>query len=383
MRTCSECGLELKPEQLLCQCGAGVGGVRPELGNFHKINVGLNFDIKKAKMPSLGLALPGSKSVSPPNFEIVHTSTAHIDLRTADERRGRSFKLIFGIGGSEQAAVKLSCPLAVVCLPAGDFLVLDLGDEGGSFRIQQFSPEGDLRKIVRKSRAAGPDEVRVPAAMAVDVRSHLFVSDMDGGCVREYASDGSWLMSYGREGLAEGEMSAPQGIVVDAEGSIYVADSGNNRVVRWSGGRQHLFAGINRLDKDEGWLLAGEGRGEFDYPQGLALGPGGHVLVADTNNHRIQVLDTLGGFVQAIGSEGEKPGHFSYPSHVRVAPDGRIFVADLNGRRIQAFDENAGFVYEIVLPDDLGALSDFDVDRGGHLLLALRSRNAVLGIEVE
>lgn len=384
MKTCPQCGQQLRPDQLLCQCGLPVGAPQPDLGDLGQVKIGMpSLDLDRTRMPAFDLSFPGSKGISLPGFDISQPET-NLDLRTRQNVRGRPFRVVLAIGGREGVAVRLKSPMAVASLASRDFLVLDLGDGNGALRIQQFDSEGGLRRVLHRSDGTSQAETAlIPVALTVDGQAHMFVSDMDSSAIKEYDSEGAWVASYGQEGMSEGEMNSPRGIAADTAGSIYVADSGNNRIVCWSEGKQQLVAGINRLDEEQGWLQSGDGPGEFDDPQGLALGDDGYIFVADTNNHRIQILDAAGRFVRAFGTEGEEKGQLSYPSHARAGRDGAIYVADLGGRRLQKFSSNGESAYEIVLPVDMGAISDFAVDADGRILLAFRTNDVVAGIEVE
>ena len=67
----------------------------------------------------------------------------------------------------------------------------------------------------------------------------------------------------------------------------------------------------------------------------MAALPGGRLAVADTENHRVVVLDAAtGAFARAIGSEGDGDGQFNYPSGVAALPGGRLAVADYANHRV-------------------------------------------------
>jgi uncharacterized protein (TIGR03663 family) len=107
---------------------------------------------------------------------------------------------------------------------------------------------------------------------------------------------------------------------------------------------------------------AGTGPGRFNHPRGIAAGPDGRVYVVDSDNHRVQVFDADGTFLQQWGSncnlatglgcvdpDGSGPlesgdGQFQEPWGIAVGPDGRVYVADTWNHRIQVFDADGTFL---------------------------------------
>ena len=81
------------------------------------------------------------------------------------------------------------------------------------------------------------------------------------------------------------------------------------------------------------------GAEDFDdvHPFDVAVDGGGNVFVADTNNNRIQKFTNTGTFLTKWGSMGSGDGQFSSPERVAVDGSGSVFVADTNNHRIQKF----------------------------------------------
>ncbi|CAF1284991.1 unnamed protein product, partial [Rotaria magnacalcarata] len=96
------------------------------------------------------------------------------------------------------------------------------------------------------------------------------------------AKEGSVVAGGQGQGSALTQLENPEGIFVDALGTLYVADSGNHRVMRWTQG-----------DKKQGTVIVGgNGRGaganQFNFPTGLSFDRHGDLYVVDSNNHRVQ-----------------------------------------------------------------------------------------------
>ena len=92
------------------------------------------------------------------------------------------------------------------------------------------------------------------------------------------------------------------------------------------------------------WGCEGEGPGQFDRPQGVAVSSGGDIVVCDFGNHRVQVFRADGTFVRAWGSRGAAPGQFVRPWSVSVSSADEVFGVDPRNHRIQVFRLDGSFV---------------------------------------
>jgi len=95
----------------------------------------------------------------------------------------------------------------------------------------------------------------------------------------------------------------------------------------------------------------GSGTSQFSNPNGIAVNKAGSVYVADSDNDRIQVFSATGAFVRQWGSQGEGNGQFAYPDDVEIAPDATVWVADNQNSRLQAFSAGGDFETSIALPN--------------------------------
>jgi len=107
-----------------------------------------------------------------------------------------------------------------------------------------------------------------------------------------------------------------------------------------------LWSGDGGDDLVSFWGELGNGPGQMDAPAGFCLSGRGTLLIADTNNHRIEEFTNKGDFIGTWGEEGDGPGQFSYPSAVAVDSVGNIYVADTLNNRIQKFGPSYKFLLQ-------------------------------------
>jgi tripartite motif-containing protein 71 len=120
--------------------------------------------------------------------------------------------------------------------------------------------------------------------------------DTDGGFVGIIAE--FWVLSF------------PVGIGVDSSDNVYVAESGGNRVSKFT---------------SLGQFITSWGPGQLNQPKGLTLDDGNNVYVADEFNNRIQKFDSNGNFIAEFGQD-----RLNHPIDVAVDSQGRVYASDLD-----------------------------------------------------
>jgi len=148
----------------------------------------------------------------------------------------------------------------------------------------------------------------------------------------------------GEYGTQPGQFNRPRGVAVAADGTIYVADTDNHRIqhVDSSGNVLHIWGSF--ADSNVGEAPGGT----FYEPWGIDVGPDGSVYVADTWNHRIQKFTPDGIFLNSWGYFGQAESIYAMwgPRDVHVDQDGKVFVSDTGNKRILVFDQSGNAITE-------------------------------------
>jgi predicted membrane-bound mannosyltransferase/DNA-binding beta-propeller fold protein YncE len=148
--------------------------------------------------------------------------------------------------------------------------------------------------------------------------------------------------TIGSLGAESGQFQHPRDAAVAPDGSVYVTDSENNRIQHLSPDGEVLQVWGSFADVTTG-LAPG---GTFNQPWGIAVAPDETVYVADTWNHRIQRFSSSGEFIQMWGyfGQAEQPEAFWGPRDVAVDAAGRVYVTDTGNKRVVIFNAEGEYV---------------------------------------
>ena len=171
------------------------------------------------------------------------------------------------------------------------------------------------------------------------------------------------------------QLIRPNGVITDAAGNIYVADSESHIVFVFDLEKKALrFIGLRRIgvpiglavNNKDGIIYVSDsqqdkifgfdkntddikinigGPGEFKNPSGLVYDEKTERLyVADTQNHAVKVFDKNGRPLFTIGKRGGENGEFNFPSYLAMDKNGILYVVDSFNFRVQMFDSNGNFL---------------------------------------
>jgi len=193
----------------------------------------------------------------------------------------------------------------------------------------------------------------------------VYVADTGNNrIVRMDDMTGANWTTLGKTGTGTNQFQSPYDIFVDAAGKIYVTDNTNCRVVR-----------IDNMS-GKNWTTfgaCGSGSLQFNNPTGLFVDSAGNIYVTDTGNNRIvRVNDIAGDGWVAYGAAGSGTGQFASPVGVAVDSAGKIYISDTNNARIVRMDDMSGtnwttFTGAIPGIDQLGSPVAISLDGAGRI----------------
>ena len=318
-----------------------------------------------------------------------------------------------GLGG------EFDLPGGVAVSPAGNVYVADTQNN----RIQEFDSNGNFIRAWGRGVVSGGGagfeiceaaaeckagevgglggELHEPGGVAIDASENVYVADRQNNRIQVYEPTGGFLEAWGKDvfsggetgfevcfvaaeckegvpGGLGGELSAPGGIAAGAGETVYVADTGNNRVQAFglngafgrAWGKNVAGGGVFGVCEAAPECATGtQGTlgGELNEPSGIAVGAAETVYVADTQNDRIQAYEPTGEFLVTWGKDviagggtgfelceaapeckegepGGQAGELSEPTGLGVDSEGGVYVADTQNNRGQVFTGLGAFV---------------------------------------
>ena len=221
------------------------------------------------------------------------------------------------IVGDEKDAQRLTQPYGIA-MSQGRLYVADTG--AGGLAIFDLTQQ---RFSFMTGTGAG--RIKRPINIRIDADGTKYVTDTGRDQVLVYDRDDRFVRAFGVEGQFR-----PVDLAIAGD-RLYVADI--------------LHHQIQVLEKGTGRLLfkfgkAGSGEGELFHPTNIALGPDGDIYVVETSNFRVQRFTAAGKPVRTYGAVGSTVGSFARPKGIAMDKAGRLLVGDAAFQNVQIFDNS-------------------------------------------
>ncbi|MEG2732951.1 MAG: hypothetical protein RR930_06085 [Clostridium sp.] len=258
----------------------------------------------------------------------------------------------FALGGYRDGTgrqVLFNRPADCVYRKNGQIVVADR--ENHSIRIigntYTYTLNGTGQEGYREGKGTIKAMFSRPSGIAQDAYGTIYVADTGNHCIRKITSEGNTALIAGvpgKGGFLDGAWNEalfmePSSVAVAKDGTIYVADMGNQRIRKIANGQVTTLSGAGEgtyLDTEYKIPGFADGSGNealFRFPQGICMAKD-VVLVADTGNHVIRAISPLG-TTKVIAGSGE-PGY----------KDGTAQEAELNMPEDVAWNDNVLYVMD-------------------------------------
>lgn len=262
--------------------------------------------------------------------------------------------------GAAASSTSLDDPTGVAVDSAGNLYIADLGKSsvlevsGGTITTVAGNGTAGFSPVPETGPATGVS-LACPSGVGVDSMGNVFIAEScmlsfgSGGVIQELsgrtittiASNGMGTLSGNGGDLSSASLNGPFALAVDAASGIYIADTGNNRVRKVSGGAIFTVAG----NGSQGF--AGDGgpaiSASLNGPKAVALDSSGNLYIADTGNNRVRkvsggtITTVAGNGIEGFSGDGGPAisASFNGPSGVAVDSAGNLYVADSENNRIR------------------------------------------------
>ncbi|MGB6942150.1 MAG: Ig-like domain repeat protein [Bryobacteraceae bacterium] len=200
--------------------------------------------------------------------------------------------------------------------------------------------------------------LNTPVGIAIDASGNIFIADSGNnrirrvdattGIITTVAGNGTAAFA-GDGGLATAaSLNSPDGVAVDTAGNLYVADSQNNRIrmIAAATGIITTVAGTGSAPFNGDGILATSAN--LSSPITVIVNSSGNLLIADSGNYRVRMLDMSSGLIWTVAGSGSASGccgigdggpatkaALDVPAGLAISPSGPLFISELQGNRVR------------------------------------------------
>jgi sugar lactone lactonase YvrE len=215
--------------------------------------------------------------------------------------------------------------------------------------------------------------LKTPEGTAVDFQGNVYVADASANTITEFAGGGTTGTAIpvnvatptGVTPTLPANLSSPNGVAVDATGNLYIADTGNNRIVEVP-----IVSGA--LSGSAATVLGVT----VKAPTGVTVDAAGNLYIADTGDGKIIYIPNISDTLQTSLAQTFNAG-LQAPSAIAVAPNGNVFVADSTEGVVVEFAAPLAANIEFEVVASLSAPSGLATDASGSLYTVDKGNGAI------
>ncbi|MBD3169850.1 MAG: hypothetical protein GF307_10235 [candidate division Zixibacteria bacterium] len=279
---------------------------------------------------------------------------------------GVQFVYLETIGPEIIGTSKLSNPVDIAFDVGGSLFICDNGNN----RIVKLTSKGVFVREIG-GFAGNEEQLSSPVSVGFENGLTLMVVDSQLRMIKRFDRDLNFIDMFSRYKDDQGSeisIGKPMGIHAGRAGDIYISESDNDRIL--------LLDNFYNLRAEIGGF--GFGQGEVRNPYRMTTGKNDRLFVADTDNGRVAVYNSLGEYESEIGS-----GILRRPVDVAIGKNGIIFVSDAGLESIVAFSRNGDYLGDSAVNNLIfGEPAGIEFDSQGRLFAVDKGRGQVMVLKI-
>ena len=217
----------------------------------------------------------------------------------------------------------LMVPCGIAITDGGNVLVVD----SGNHHISEFTSEGKYIRSVG-TYGSGALQFNEPVGIGIHpINKSIYVTESDRIQILSHDMESS-ISIIQSNSSDYGQLNKPLDVSFDGSGAVYIADSGNHRILvfRYYDGDESLKF-FKALGSEK----------QLQWPSRVFVDSENRVCVTEEGNHCVSVFTYLGKFLKTFGKKGTALGEFDKPQGITVDTSGYIYVCDHMNNRLQVF----------------------------------------------
>ncbi len=201
--------------------------------------------------------------------------------------------------------------------------------------------------------------------LAIDSKGNVYVADSDNNRIQKFSSNGVYITQWGISGTIAA-------IAIDSKNNVFVAlsDFYHQLIQKYNSSGDFITQ----------WGGRGSGNGQFYSPNGLAVDSNDSVYVVESN--RIQKFSNIGTYIAQWGTAGSGNGQFDSASTITFDSNGNIYVVDTGNYRIQKFSSSGDYIAQWETPGKgsniIYVQSAIAVDSNGNVNVVVNENNYIM-----
>ena len=250
--------------------------------------------------------------------------------------------------------------------------------QGGPFAV--LGADGKVKSRFGAAKGKGGDVTRASGGVAVSQKLGVYVSDTPGSRLQRFSLSGQWQANIGESTgffdskKKEGRMIRPNGVAINDEGTIYVADTGNQRIDAFSPEGVFVFSIGPKV-----------GNYMLQEPVALAWDKAGFLYFVDKGLKKVFKCEPSGAFLAAWGEEGSGPGQFQAPSSIAYDGENYLYTLDAELKRVSVHTKDGKWLTDFFA----GGKADRELNepaavavQGQKLVIADKGKGRILSFDL-